>query len=51
MLCPSRIIETSDSTVRVCEGCNTLVYNCVRCHKGISEKEKETRVTIWRKEK
>ncbi len=51
MLCPSKIIETSDSTVRVCEGCNTLFYNCMRCHKGISEKEKETRVTIWRKEK
>lgn len=51
MLCPKKIVEFPDSTVQIYGGCNTLFYNCMRCHKGVTEQEKETRVTIWRKEK
>jgi hypothetical protein len=51
MLCPKKIVEFPDSIVQIYGGCNTIFYNCMRCHKGVAEQEKETRVTIWRKEK
>lgn len=49
--CPSYIIDTDSTTIRVYPSCNIRTYTYQRCGKLIKESEPERRVVIWRKVK
>ena len=50
MYCPSYIIDTDTSTIEVFPACNWITYICKRCGQEISERNKERRVILWKKE-
>jgi len=50
MYCQPYIVETDSTTIMVYPACNWESYTCIRCGKYVTEKEKEQRVVIWRKE-
>ncbi len=47
--CPSYIIDTDSTTIKVRASCNWITYICGRCGKEITEKEPEKRIVIWQK--
>lgn len=49
--CEPYLIETDSTTIRVYPSCNVVTSSCMRCGDLISEKEKEIREIIWRKNK
>lgn len=49
--CPPYLIESDTATIQVHPSCNEINYNCMRCKKNVTEKEKENRIVIWRKGK
>ena len=50
MYCPSYIIDTDSTTIEVFPACNWITYICKRCGQEISERNKERRVVLWKKE-
>lgn len=50
MYCEPYTIDTDSTTIRVYPSCNWISYKCARCGQYVSEKEKERREVIWRKE-
>lgn len=50
MYCPSYIIDTDSTTIEVFPACNWITYICKRCGQEISERNKERRVILWKKE-
>ena len=50
MYCPSYIIDTDSTTIEVFPACNWVTYVCKRCGQEISERNKERRVVLWKKE-
>ena len=50
MYCPSYIIDTDSTTIEVFPACNWVTYICKRCGQEISERNKERRVVLWKKE-
>jgi hypothetical protein len=51
LYCPSYIIDTDSTTIEVFPSCNWIGYTCSRCGKQISEREKERRIVIWKRDK
>jgi len=49
--CKPYLIESDTVTIQVYPSCNEIKYNCMRCKKNVTEKEKESRIVIWRKGK
>lgn len=50
LYCEPYTIDTDSSTIKVYPACNWISYTCARCGEYVSEKEKERREVIWRKE-
>lgn len=51
MYCPPYTIDTDSTTVMVYPACNYSTYTCTRCSKSVTEKDKEHRITTWKKTK
>jgi len=50
LYCPSYIIDTDSTTIQVYPACNWVTYVCKRCGEEISERNKERRIVLWKKE-
>jgi len=50
MYCPPYIEETDSTSYLVYPACNTMSYTCLRCKQHIVEREKGSKILLWKKQ-